>query len=254
MISILRMKSPPLFTMCCLGVLSSAQGQDSNEITGKIDNGSKREAVSAPLPSYRILSTVTKARKNREITFRQVEAPEIQEPLRWSSSEQPIEADKPNHSFVVSSVTYPGRGTKVRWWSTNGGEKVFYECWSNIDWKNLGGFHRYGSDSQSFIFMLFHQVAAELEEGETSPVLPNLANGARYMVTAGDETNDAAMDFIEGLHEIYDLRKQDLETAAVQRQVAAENLRIEKMRDAQAPVVKKLEVNFWPLTPEQKAR
>ena len=74
------------------------------------------------------------------------------------------------------------------------------------------------------------------------------------MVTVGDEENDAAMDFIEGLHEIYDLRKEDLKTAAAQREVAAENRRIEKEQEVENPSVKKIEINFWPLTPEQKAR
>lgn len=74
------------------------------------------------------------------------------------------------------------------------------------------------------------------------------------MVMVGDETNDAAMDFIEGLHEIYDLREKDLKMSAAQREVAAVNRLIEREQKEENPPVKKIEINFWPLTPEQKAR
>jgi hypothetical protein len=247
------MNNSPIIALFFLGAFLSANGQDTNKITGKIDDGSKKKAVTAPLPSYRILTSVTKTRKLRELTFRQVEAPEITEPLSWTSPTTEVEEGKPDHSFLVSSVAYPGKGTKVRWWSTGGGEKVFHECWSNVDWKNLGGFHRFESSSQSFTFILLHQSAQELGD-ELAPTLPDLAQGARYMVTAGDEENDSAMDFIEGLHEVYDLRKEDLKIAATQREVASENRRIEKEQEAENPSIKKIEINFWPLTPEQKAR
>ncbi|MEJ6581049.1 MAG: hypothetical protein QNL33_15930 [Akkermansiaceae bacterium] len=237
-----------------LGIFLPANGQETNKITGKIDDGSEKAVVSAPSPSYRVLSTVTKTRKLREVTFRQVEAPKISESLAWSSPTEQLETEKSNHSFVVSSITYPGKGTKVRWWSTSKGENTAYECWSNVDWKNLGGFHRFESSSQSFTFMMFHQVSQNLKKEETPPNLPGITQGARYMVIAGDEENDAAMDFIEGLHEIYDLRGQDLKIAAANREIAAERRRIEKKQDAENPSVKKIEVNFWPLSPKQKAR
>lgn len=248
------MNIPPITLLFFLGSFVTANGEDTNKITGKINDGGEKAMASASPQSYRVLSCVRKTRKLREIIFRQIEAPEVNKRLKWSSPTKQLEKGKLNHSFVVSSMTFPGKGTKVRWWSTGESDNQAYECWSNVDWKNLGGFHRFESRTQSFSFMLFRRSVQALENGEAPPELPDLNKGARYMVMVGDETNDAAMDFIEGLHEIYDLREKDLKMSAAQREVAAVNRLIEREQKEENPPVKKIEINFWPLTPEQKAR
>jgi hypothetical protein len=48
------MNNSPIIALFFLGAFLSANGQDTNKITGKIDNGSKKKAVTAPLHSRQV--------------------------------------------------------------------------------------------------------------------------------------------------------------------------------------------------------
>ena len=212
-----------------------------------------------------IRSSITR-QGNRQVTIQKL-VPPSREELQATAMLREVQPDRevplpstneplPSHSYVVSATVYGNQVSVVSWWSTNVGEEQKYTCFSNIDWNHLNGFHKFQGQGREFTFLLLQssgsleELRAAQEKGEI-PVLPRGVNqlagigvgAARYMMIAGDENNDPAMDFIEAIHETYDAEKPALVLAQNQRDLEMQERRrqIQAERDNPKDVV----IRYW---------
>lgn len=145
----------------------------------------------------------------------------------------PPVAPPPPLCYVVSAKVVDGKATLVEWWSMVSGEKARHSCWSNLDWRDLEGFHNFEGRGRAFTFLPFVQgvstadlqklreAGREVEIPEIPAALPALdgeGGGARYLMVSGDEGDEGAMEFMETIHALHDAEKARLAAARAERE------------------------------------
>jgi len=244
--TIQTMKLTFFFTLC-MSISLFAQAQEaSSQVTTqptKVIGGVSDAKPSLPtadkvLPQYKINWSTVHQKRDHKVILNKIEAPAVvarqpiaelsqgevekqnQEILKW------VRKIKESGSFfTVSATVYDHKATYVEWW--NGDEK--FAAWSNVDWNHLGGFHEFEGRGKRFSFMLFSNntsmvsLKRDMTSGyrDTLPAIPKLPSltgrGASYMVVKGDDKNDAAMEFIEAIHDLYAAEKVMLKKAYEER-------------------------------------
>jgi len=258
--------------------ITAAHSQESPDSTAKVIGGVSDASPSPAepakvLPEYKVHWSTVRQKRDHKVIINKVEAPAVavrqsvkelsqeeiesqnERVLKWIS-----EIKESGGFFTVSATIYDHKATYVEWW--NGDEK--FAAWSNVDWNHLGGFHEFEGRGKRFSFMLFsgNTSMASLKRDmasdyrDTLPVIPKLpsltTSGASYMVVKGDEKNDAAMEFIEAIHDLYAAEKVMLKTAYQER---LKNWKISAARQKELkdnPPPKKDEtINYWEIKPSK---
>ena len=241
------MKLTPIFALA-MSVSLVAHAQEApgqinaqpTKIIGAVSDGRPSPpALPKALPKFTINWSTVHQKKGHKVIINKVQAPApiIQHPA------EPLDQEKVKQRareiekwvediqqsggfFTVSATIYDHRISHVRWWHE--GEE--YAVFSNVDWNHLGGFHEFVGRGKRYNMFLFsgnvstRQLRKEIKEGYRSsqpdlPKLPQLSErGAAYMMVKGDEKNDAAMDFIEAIHDLYDEHRDKLVKASRERE------------------------------------
>lgn len=233
--------------MCC----NEGVGQEPTILDPLTETSPLIVSNSEP-PIHRIFKQTVQKRGGIEFVFNQVAPPRkpcghpsITKVGYFDSNQIPIS----QYTFTVEAKTYAEGQSHVTWSSQNTGAAEVHTCWSNIDWENITPFHSFKVGEQRFYFLLFHTVSEAREALDQQPTLPPVDKGARYVILSGNEVSKSALDFIEGIHAIYDSKKDALQLSVAERK--------RKAKDQNSMLIKapqRIELNFWPLTPEQKKR
>lgn len=252
------MKKTYAFTVvahCLLAYLGAAQevSQNPARIVGKLSNGSPSATpTSAEMPVFDVRHQVTTRKTGHSVTMCRVEKPnQVHKPL--SNIAEAIDRETPectlyDHgkqkaplNYAVSATVVDRRATLVEWWSFNGDATKKLRAISNINWTLLQGFVSFEARGEQFTFMHFpssvdtrelHRLKRNGHEvviPQIPEYLPSIINGARYVMLEGDESDDNAMEFMEAIHELYDVEKRRLVKAHrmrnINRRIRARQLR-----------------------------
>lgn len=247
---------------------SSLAFAEEPEIVGGISDGTtKSEPAPLPLvPEFREISQLTFQANGRRVLLSEVEKPVLPERRSTKKPTEPptpeeIEQFKENAEkflWFTAVATVYGENTFVTWWSHNEGENKKFTCWSNIDWHHLSGFSAFRAFDQKFDFLLLPSNGSlpdleriQREEGEAFPIpkcpstLTSLEeNGPLYALMSGVDTNQSAMNFIEGIHELYAKKSEQLQAAHFSRK---EQWEIGKRELKENPPEKEdVVIHYWP--------
>ena len=189
-------------------------------------------------------------------TLRNDEPPTAEELEAAAAFRATLELQKPVIFFTAAATVYDQKATYVRWWAHKDGEIRLHECFSNIDWGNLGGFHTFESAGQRYTFLLFtdnrsledlrkaRQDHPELALPALPAHLPDLGvAGPRYTSVGSVDDDDAGMDFMEAVHALYAV-EQDRLVQARQDRERNRLLRLEELR-RNPPKPKDITIRFW---------
>lgn len=234
------MKHLPLILYSLVGASSLGSAQDASEaakILGELSDGSPALKVETlEIPRFDIIHAITTHKQDHSVSMCRVERPAEVLSLSPSIRESQIEhssqettVDPGNREsplgFGVSSTVVDRQATIVEWWSFSGNAATKFRAVSNIDWTFLQGFISFQARGEQFTFMHFPSSVNTRElrqlrrEGYNVEIpriprhLPSIRRGARYVMLEGDESNEEAMEFIEAIHELYDVEKRQLKTA-----------------------------------------
>lgn len=159
----------------------------------------------------------------------------------------------------VSATVYDGTRTLLHIYP-NGGAAEAVTAWSNIDFNHFSGFCDYrvsdadGQERQVSLLMGLgnlstaavsrraaqHDVAYEAPE---IPTMPDLAAGGPAFVVIEGQANNASMDLLEQLHDLYRKEGVRLEAACRAREAAQAARRAELL--ANPPTPKDVVIQFW---------
>ncbi len=240
----------------------------STKIIGGVSDGKPSPSfLPKVLPQFTINWSMVHQKKDHKVIINKVQAPvdTAQNPAK------PLNAEETDRSrgqlgkwisdvkesggfFTVSATIYDHKTTHVRWWY----EGKEYAVYSNVDWNHLGGFHEFeGRGKRYNMFLLSgnvdtEQLQKEIKAGYRAslpdiPRLPLLAErGAAYMVMKGDEENDAAMEFIEAIHDLYDEHRPELMKAWRERK-KNHHIYLRKQEELRLnpPPKKDIIINYW---------
>ena len=238
------------------------------KVVGGIQDG-KARPPSPPkkLPDFTIRWSQVHRKKGQKFVINRIQVPPklVEQPVtplkqqqieqRAREIEQWIEDIKESGGFfTVSATIYDNKTSYVRW-SVDG---KWYACYSNVNWQQLSGFTEFEGRGKRFNIILLTANAStkdmkrEMAQGYRNslpdiPKLPRLAtHGARYTVVEGDETNDAAMEFMEAIHDLYDEHREVLVEKWREREKNYKiYLRKQEALRRNPPPKKDVVVNYW---------
>lgn len=241
-------------------------------IVGKVADGHPNQTASAKtpdLPDFAIKETIPLQQAGRRILMKAVTPPDLPEkeadsPAVVSSPLTPeqiqaltVNSEIPRY-FAVSATIYDHSKTFVKWTSFDDGQQQQFSAWSNVDWNHLGGFSTFKIGEQQFTYILVYgnspleEFKRSKSEGKLSQIpdipveLPDIKDGgARYALMTGDENNAAAMDFIEGIHELYAQKSGTLEAAYIERE-RQRVIRVKEAKEASLKKPKDITIHYWP--------
>jgi len=120
--------------------------------------------------------------------------------------------------MVVNATIYDDKTSLIKWQDVKDGVSVEFSAWSNIDWSLFVGFNEFEARGFKFTYLMVHSHAAQ--DSNIPKELPLLSNGgARYMLIQGDESVDTSMEFMEGIHELYEAESEYLIAAHKKREI-----------------------------------
>lgn len=256
-----------------LAVHAQDQPVQTTRVIGEVADGSPSPpAPPKVLPEFTINWSTVHQKKDHRVVINKVQAPapvviRTSEPLseeeiarRAAELERSISAARESGGiFTVSATIYDHKTTYVRWWN----DKNEYACFSNVDWNHLGGFHEFEGRGKRYNMFLFtgnltmEQLRKEREAGYRTtlpeiPKLPLLAEkGPSYMVVRGDEENDAAMEFIEAIHDLYAEHREELARKRLERE-KNHQLYLKKQQELRdnPPPKPDIIINYWKNDPQ----
>lgn len=270
-----------MFRIICttfiVSITASLYGQDETAssgiepvIVGEISDGRPVQQESSPeplLPDFVVKDSVVVEDGSRRISINAVEEPFLPPtkkespksdapPLTSEEIESLLSEEVTSTYFSVLATVYDNSKTFVTFSDFQNGQREKFSVWSNLNWNHLGGFSSFEVGEQQFTFLLIlANVSGETleqrqaEEGEGIPevpaVLPDFeTSDARYVLMEGDEENHQALDFIEGLHELYVHRREELEAAYLERE-KQKRIRLEALKNQQSEEENDITINYW---------
>jgi hypothetical protein len=213
-----------------------------------------------------VIDTQTYQESGRTITFQRIappampnlpEAPTAAEAAQEGSrEEQTVEPadESPADNFVMAGATVfrskdGHTRSLVQLWPQNGGQAV--AIWSSADFGLLapiGSFVCTDGKTRSLMLMWSASqteslATLETELGPDSPPIPKFAEGKASFSTTTGKASDAALVWIQSLHDIYNNDYERLKTAYAGREQA--RLAKEAELKANPPKPKNLVFNYW---------
>lgn len=232
----------------CIGILIPSLHAETARIIGEVSDG--RQIIKQPSkvikPDFTVNWSKISYEQGRKVTISQV-APPIQQLASAPAKVTMLESTLPqvNHggTFMVFAKVYNNRFSKIEW--NHDGEK--FEAWSNINFTHLEGFTSFEGRGKNYTFMLLCGPTSEsLTDDEHQQLAALKSITPSYTVTKGDTTNDASMEFIEAIHDLYEVEKDKLITAYQARIRNAKQKAIAERRLSKSPPPKKdLTIHFW---------
>jgi hypothetical protein len=129
----------------------------------------------------------------------------------------------PVRYFQVFAKVYDHGMTDLTWVSLDSEEPAVYSGWSTINWNHLAGISSFESQGQQYGLLVFVQNIStevlkrleaegrEVERPKFPAVLRAMRQrGAKYTLNEGNPAVDLPMDFIESIHEFYDVEKRKI--------------------------------------------
>jgi len=236
---------------------------------GRSLGGTLSEPVlSENLIELQIFETKEYRQGGRAVFMHELEAPIFPRPVETprdirevipSTEEQLAEIRKKQENrsfFIVSATVYNHEATLVRWWVPKDGRQQLFEAWSNVNWNHLAGMSSFERQGREFTYLLLHsnqplkaekrhrRGALRIVPNRIPKNLPGLdETGPNYIVVSGDEDNEKAMKFIEGIHDLYANNRNFLEKNYLKRE-RARMQRLEELR-INPPKTRDLKLYFW---------
>ncbi len=269
------MKKHLLIGLAFIALLSSMAGAQSEKLEAaptKIVFGLSDGRISPPspprvLPEYEVLKSKVHHTKGQKFIVNRVVAPvwppkrvpppptaeELEEAAK--EMENVMANYKPSGGFFTVGVTvYDYQISQLRFQY----EGEHYEVSSNINWGKFGHFLRFQGRGKEFTMMVFsgnvstESLKKEVEYGyrTSMPIIPKLPAlekaGASYMILKGDEKNEAVMEFLEAVHDLYSDKKQVL-TSTYQERLKNDIIRrkLDEELRKNPPPKKDVLINFW---------
>ncbi len=256
-----------LLPLIAISGVAYSQGvtSDTAKIIGEISDGRESPTPKpVKLPEFNVLHQTISYKDDHNVTICRVTQPVdssevVSEPSLERLSGAPSDISEKEISvpltFGVSANIVDRKASLVEWWSLDSGDLKKYQAWSNIDWSFLSGFHSFEGRGQKFTFMLFPQnistknlrklrrAGHEVEIPIIPKQLPKIRKGAHYMMVSGDEPNEEAMEFIETIHELYDVEKRRLKKAYNKR-VKNQKIRERELRK-NPPKPDDVVIHYW---------
>lgn len=231
--------------ICLLAALTALSEADPAKIIGEISVGKRpsnaeiffKPAAPEDLDQSSIVNT-----EGREVTYQKLteeaDPSLLEEKVVIQNAPATVPAptvEMPQISYSVSARKFSNGMTLVEWW--NGPEKN--QAWSNIDFRVFEGFHVFEKDEKAFLFQLFcsrgneEEFAGSSPEGEASSSIPVFEDSIpSYQMVSEITAGSDEEAFINGLHEIFVNRSEDLEDAQTARANLKEQLRLEELEPA----------------------
>ena len=219
--------------------------------SGKIDPQQKQQP-------HKIYWSQVRHQDGRKITVNRVAPPE---PVQIAPTESLPENDEQAQrdmeqfiaeyggSFLITATIYDHRLTKVKW--QHDGEK--FEAVSNIDFNHLNSITSFKTRGKNYSFMLLAVNAPLTDLKRQASAETDLASYQKlkglepsYTVTKGDLNDEAAMEFIEAIHDLYAAEQPRL-IAAYEARLRNEKIRAEQLAELREnpPPKPDLTINFW---------
>lgn len=213
---------------------------------------------------YSVLWSRKHMQQGRTVTINRIVPPitvsagNLTTPVKGIDSEEfsyPAENSLPyGGCLMLTATTYDHKTTLVSFWQ-NGN---WHQVWSNVDWNLLCGFHTFEGRGKRYDFFLLHsniftKHLDELEQRNIAitrprpPRLPSVEeNGACYNWDGSENVNEQALEFLEALHELYDVEKDRLIAAYQERVKNHKILQSQREELSRNPPPKPdLIINFW---------
>jgi len=244
---------------------SLSRSTEETEIIGKLLDGTSSDSVAEKqLPDYEVKGSHRVQQGGRVVTVNEVEKPlpvvKVTKNQIEENQAEIVESAISRAHVFVSAITYDNKTTLVKWGGFNQAQEDALVCWSNVDWAYFEGFSTFKARGQEFTFMVLRESSTlkdlrEARRGNNNTdkfkalrQLPNLrATGARYvMVSDNDKANarsEQMMDFMEGIHDLYDAKEKELEAARIEREKQS-RIR-EEERKKNSPKPEDMTLLFW---------
>lgn len=222
---------------------------DTPQIIGPIDDGAPKPAAPEPVkPTFEVTETVVRESGDHAVILNRVKKPAtLNRPalpaleignaaVQTQISEMQEEAPETTIHFLSATV-YDDSQTIVRWW--HDGEE--FAALSNVDFRHLFGFNSFRYKEKEY-GLLFGLSKASTGQQHDQPSVP--AGVPSFVLFKGNAANAAALEVIQGLHELYKVEGTRLKVAYEGRERLKKEL--EAQQQANPPVVKDTVIHYWP--------
>ena len=216
------------------------------------------------LPEYEVRKRQIVRKGGQKITINRVVPPAVKPPEKPQPKDpiQPQSTLPHGGTFMVYATIYDDNMTYVRW----NHDGRMHGAWSNTNFKLLEGFISFEGRGRQFTFMMLNgvssmeQLRAAKADGKRQD-LPEIVdftelkkrNFPAYMLMEGDGQDEASMDFMEAIHDLYEGEQQRLVAAHAEREKnrVIRVLEEERLR-LNPPPKPDVIVNYWKKAPEPK--
>ena len=182
------------------------------------------EPPSSSIEEAAVLDEVTYSQGKDTLVIQRIEQPEFSEDDHQDESIETIAVDEASidqsevaqfETYVISATAFDDRATRLKIWSSSGGEASALQGWSNIDWSVFQSVISFSEETTRYQFILFHTKASGVQGAGLSAIpatLPEFSeSGARYLVTSSEDAeHESTLDFLESIHALYDEESGEL--------------------------------------------